>query len=440
MSGSCTRVVSLRPRGSVLIGAVIVCAAIAASLWSAGSAWAWGWGHPTTLFVSTGGTDSGNCRAPSHACATIGYALSQASAGSRVLVRPGTYAESANPGGGPNLIGSNLAGVTLSGHHAVIDATGESNGLVDQANRTTISGFTVINAQLEGILVEPPRASWPDSPTAGPANISKVTIDDNVVEHNDQAYDTTAPNPFAACPTSPTDSDDCGEGIHLLAATYSRVTGNRVAHNVGGILLSDGGLPTATGGPTSVGPAAHNLIAFNTSTDNAFDCGVTLPSHDPRAVAVAGATAGQPQPSLAGVYDNLVVHNVSTNNGGAGLLDATPYPGTGAYDNTFIRNFVSGNGEGGFQLHSHAPFQDVDGNKVLSNYFGTNNTAGDPDSGDLQTTGVILFSAVVPVSDTLVLGNVIAHNTFGIWRTANVTDNGLARNVFVGNGTNVFTQ
>jgi hypothetical protein len=182
------------------------------------------------------------------------------------------------------------------------------------------------------------------------------------------------------------------------------------------------------------------VIAFNTSTDNAFDCGVTLPSHDPRAVAVAGATAGQPQPSLAGVYDNLVVHNVSTNNGGAGFLDATPYPGTGAYDNTFIRNFVSGNGEGGFQLHSHAPFQDVDGNKVLSNYFGTNNTAGDPDSGDLQTTGVILFSAVVPVSDTLVLGNVIAHNTFGIWRTANVTDNGLARNVFVGNGTNVFTQ
>jgi parallel beta-helix repeat protein len=419
---------------------VVIGAAIAGSLWSAGVASAWG--HSNSLFVSASGTDSGNCRTPAHACATIGYALSQASAGAHVLVGPGTYTESANPGGGANLIGAGLAGLTLSGRDAVIDATGELNGIVDQANRTTISGFTVENAQLEGILVEPAPSSWPSTPTASPANLSWVTVKHNVVQHNDQAYDTTAPDPFAACPSSPTDSDDCGEGIHLLGTTYSRVIGNRVAGNVGGILLSDGGLPTATGGPTSVGPAAHNLIAFNTSTGNAFDCGITLPSHDPRAVVATGADAGTPQPSLAGVYDNLVLHNVSKNNGGAGLLDATPYPGTGAYDNTFVRNIVFGNGEGGFQLHSHAPGQDVNGNKVLFNYFGTNNTAGDTDSGDLQTTGIILFSAVppVPVTNTLVLGNVIAHNTYGIWRTANVQDNGLNRNRFFGNVTNVFTQ
>jgi len=34
-------------------------------------------------------------------------------------------------------------------------------------------------------------------------------------------------------------------------------------------------------------------------------------------------------------------------------------------------------------LHSHATLQDVDGNRVLFNYFGTNNTAGYPDSGDM---------------------------------------------------------
>jgi hypothetical protein len=421
----------------MFLGAVVVCAAMAASLWSAGAALAWG--H-STLFVASGGTDSGHCRTPAHACATIGYALGQASAGARVLVGPGTYTESANPGGQASLIGPGLTGLTLSGRRAVIDATGEPNGIVDQANHTTISGFTVLNAQLEGILVEPAPSLWPSTPTAGAANLFGVTVEHNAVQHNDQAYDTTASNPFAACLSSPTDSDDCGEGIHLLATTYSRVIGNRVADNVGGILLSDGGLPTATGGPTSIGPAAHNLIALNTSTGNAFDCGITLPSHDPRAVATAGADAGTPQPRLAGVYDNLVVGNVSKDNGGAGLLDATPYPGTGAYDNTFVRNVVSGNGEGGFQLHSHAPLQDVNGNKVLFNYFGTNNTAGDTDSGDLQTTGVILFSAVVPVTGTLVFGNVIAHNTYGIWKTANVQDNGFNRNRFFGNGTNVFTQ
>jgi parallel beta-helix repeat protein len=438
---NCIRRRGFGSRAPLTCRAVAFLAAIAAGMLLASVASASARG---TLYVSATGTDSGNCQKPDRACASIGYALSQASPGSRVLVGPGTYPESANPGGGANLITPGLTGVTLTSNRAwgasaantVIDATGQRTGILDQANNTTVSGFTVEHAQLEGILVEPPPSSWPASPTASPANLSHVTVEDNVVEHNDLAYDTTAPNPMAACPTSPTDGDDCGEGIHLLATTYSRVTGNQVANNVGGILLSDGGLPTATGGPTSVGPAAHNVIAFNASTDNAFDCGITLPSHDPRAVS----TQGQPQPSLAGVYDNLVVGNVSKTNGGAGLLDATPYPGTGAYDNTFMWNRVAGNGEGGFQLHSHAPQQDVNGNRVVGNSFGTNNIAGDPDSGDRSTTAIILFSAVVPVTNTVVVGNVINGDTDGIWKTANVTARGLELNVFLNVGTDVFTQ
>jgi hypothetical protein len=396
------------------------------------------------LYVSASGSDSGNCKQPGRACATIGYALSQASAGSSVLVGPGIYPELANPGGGANVIAPGLSGVTLSANRAwgasaantIVDAAGEPTGILDQANGSAISGFTVEHAQLEGILVEPAPSSWPASPTASPANVSGVTVETNVVVHNDLAYDTTASNPFAACVASPTDSDDCGEGIHLLATTYSRVLHNRVADNVGGILLSDGGLPTATAGPTSVGPAAHNLIAGNVSADNAFDCGITLPSHDPRAVA----TTGQPQPALAGVYDNLVMGNVSKDNGGAGLLDAAPYPGTGAYDNSFIHNVVLGNGEGGFQLHSHAPQQDLNGNRVIGNVFGANNTAGDTDSGDLSTTAIILFSAVVPVTDTRVVDNVIANDTYGIWRTANVDQGEIERSRFFHVGTDVFTQ
>jgi len=384
------------------------------------------------------GADTGSCATLATACETIGYALSQASAGDRVLVEPGTYPESANPGGGENVIAPGLTGVTLAADRAhgasaantVIDATGENQGVVVQANGATVEGLTVENAQLEGILAEPIPSNWPATPTAPAANITRVTIENNVVEHNDKAYNTALP-PTAACPASPTDADDCGEGIHLLAATYSRVIANRVSDNVGGILVSDGGLA-----PTSVGPAAHDLIAYNASTDNAFDCGITLPGHDPRAVSAQG----QPQPSLAGVYDNLVIHNVSERNGGAGLLDATPYPGTGAYDNTFIGNYVAGNGEGGFQLHSHAPQQDVNGNRVLGNYFGANNLAGDPDSGDMSSTAIILFSAVVPVTDTRVAGNVINGDTDGIWQTPNVTATGLAFNAFLNVGTDVFTQ
>jgi len=423
---------------ATLIISIIVGAASAAAADGPRAAVPPAWGR-TTLYVSTRGADSGTCQTVATACGTIGYALSQASAGDRVLLEPGTYLESNNPGGGPNVLAPRLTGVTLAADRArgasaantVIDAAGENQGILLQANGATVEGLTVRNAQLEGILAEPIPSSWPTTATAAAANITRVTIKNDVVAHNDQAYDTTAPNPNDACPASPTDTDDCGEGIHLLAATYSRVIGNRVADNVGGILISDGGLA-----PTSVGPAAHDLIAYNASIDNTFDCGITLPSHDPRAVS----TRGQPQPSLAGVYDNLVEHNVSDGNGGAGLLDATPYPGTGAYDNTFGWNHVADNGEGGFQLHSHAPQQDVNGNRVIGNHFATNNLAGDPDSGDQSTTAIILFSAVVPVTNTVVVGNVIRGDTDGIWKTANVTARDLELNVFLNVGTDVFTQ
>lgn len=127
-------------------------------------------------------------------------------------------------------------------------------------------------------------------------------------------------------------------------------------------------------------------------------------------------------------------------NGGAGLLVAAPYPGTAAYDNTFIGNHVAENGAGGFQLHSHTPQQDDSGNELIGNYFGTNNLVGDPDSGDQDTTAIILFSAAVPITNTLILGNVINGDTDGIWQTSNVTATGLRLNVFANVGTKVFTQ
>jgi hypothetical protein len=240
-----------------------------------------------------------------------------------------------------------------------------------------------------------------------------VTIAGNVVVHNDGAFDTSLP-PDSACPSSLTDADDCGEGIHLLGVSWSKVIGNNVSHNVGGILVSDGGFGI------SVGPAAHNLIAYNRSLDNAFDCGITLPGHDPRAVATSGPNVGQPQPNLAGVYDNQVIHNDSTGNGAAGLLDATPYPGAGSYDNLFADNSASGNGNAGFVLHSHAPLQDVSGIVVVGNRIGQNNLAGDPDTGVTTTTGVMLLSVAVPAS-IRVAGNKISDNVNGVAFNSNIT-------------------
>jgi hypothetical protein len=366
---------------------------------------------PGTLRVATTGSDRGNCR--SSPCRTLGHALTQASRNDTIVIYPGVYRESGNA----NVVKPRLTGLRIrsvgSGARTVIDAAGNANGILIQASGVSVTGLTVRNANLEGILAEPPLSSWPKKATSPPANISHVTIAGNVVVRNDRAYNTSLP-PDSACPSSLTDADDCGEAIHLLGVSWSKVIGNTVARNVGGILVSDGGFGI------SVGPAAHNLIAFNHSLSNKFDCGITLPGHDPRAVATTGPNAGQPQPSLAGVYDNLVVHNVSNRNGAAGLLDATPYPGAGSYNNFFIGNSASGNGNSGFVLHSHAPLQDVSGIVVAGNRFGQNNLAGDPDTGVTTTTGVMLLSVAVPTS-IVVAGNNIFHNVNGVAFNSNIT-------------------
>ena len=370
-----------------------------------------------TLKVAPTGSDRGNCR--SRPCKTLGRALTQASPNDTIVIFPGVYRESNNA----NVVKPRLTGLRItsvrSGAPTVINATGNANGLLIQASGVSVTGLTVRNASLEGILAEPPLSSWPKTATSPPANISHVTIAGNVVVHNDRAYNTSLP-PMAACPSSLTDADDCGEGIHLLGVSWSKVIGNTVARNVGGILVSDGGFGI------SVGPAAHNLIAFNHSFDNAFDCGVTLPGHDPRGVATTGPNAGHPQPNLAGVYDNLVVHNVSNRNGAAGLLDAAPYPGAASYDNTFVGNSASGNGNAGFVLHSHAPLQDVSGIVVAGNRFGQNNLAGDPDTGVTTTTAVMLLSVAVPTK-IVVAGNTIFHNVNGVAFNSDITHIGRNR-------------
>jgi hypothetical protein len=239
--------------------------------------------------------------------------------------------------------------------------------------------------------------------------------------HNEKSFNTKLP-PEMGCPSSPTDADDCGEAIHMLATTGSQVVGNHVANNVGGVLLSDGGFGV------SVGPAAHNLIAHNVSEHNSIggDCGITLPGHDPRAVD----KSGHAQPKLAGVYDNTVIDNVSNFNGGAGLLDAAPTPGTASYNNHFINNSATGNGNGGFSYHSHAPQQDLGGVVVQGNHFGTNNVRGDADAGVKDTAGVVLLSVALPTS-VVVTNNTITNDADGIAFNSNVHIVGAGHNHFV---------
>ena len=172
-------------------------------------------------------------------------------------------------------------------------------------------------------------------------------------------------------------------------------------------------------------------------------CGITVPGHNPNALSATG----QRQPSVAGVYGNVIRGNVVTNNGvkgeGAGVLFANATAGTASYNNLVQGNFIAGNGLSGVTMHAHTiqpgQFEDLNGNRVIGNTIGKNNIDGDtldcpPGSAtcspqDLVTTGILVFSGGTPVTTTIAF-NHISSNAIGIWLSKAVTAAGLKTNTF----------
>ena len=368
------------------------------------------------------------------AFSTIQSAVNAAPAGGTVVVCTGTYHEQV-------VLSKPLS---LQGQHAVISQAGVSPaftvtlpaplgkqtifaGVVIVSSDVTVSGFTVRDAQGEGILA------------AGPgATITGLDISDNAVVNNDLGGGVPPKSKYFQCAAQGQVPGDCGEGVHLAGGVaYSNVHGNYVAGNSGGILLSD-----------DVGPTHDNLIDDNTVTENTTDCGITVPGHNPLALNAKGV----PQPAVAGVYENVIKNNVVTNNGvkgeGAGVLFANAGPGTASYDNLVQDNYIAGNGLAGVTMHAHTigktQFEDLNGNVIVGNAIGKNNLDGDTLDAprgptDKVTTGVLVFSGGTRVS-VVIARNHIFDNSIGIWLSKVVTAAGLRTNRFTDVTTPVFVN
>ncbi len=381
-------------------GAVVLTALALAGLTGAAA----GAGLPGTVFVSP----SAKAVGAGTSCATARYSLLQgaiqaAAPGSTVVACPGTYH------GGVTA----TKPLTLVGVDATIDAGGSDVGVTVPVPGTTVEGFTVEGATGEGILV----VGRPGHP------VTHVTVSGNVVKGNDLGNPTGGPissSHYRECNATGNVPGDCGEGIHLMVAADSVVSGNLVEDNSGGILVTD-----------EFGPADHNVIEYNVVRGNVLDCGITLPSHSTKAFV-----KGKLVPAAGGVYDNLVEHNTVIGNGtkgqGAGVLLAAAAPGGADYANTVAYNTIEGNGMSGVTVHLHAPGQYLDGNVVEDNTIGVNDLTGDHDfnPADTATTGVLVGS-VTPLTIT-VRGNTISANTYGIWYSAPVKVLGGAANSFQG--------
>lgn len=332
-----------------------------------------------TEYVADGAPSSGanrSCSTPRYS--SIPAALAAAPSGGKVVVCGGVYGKAIVITKQVTLVGDNWP---------YIDAKGNNNGIEIIASGTSVSGFKIANATGEGILAQ---------------TVRDVTISDNRVLNNDRGNPKSS---YPECQAQGQVPGDCGEGIHLMSVLASTVTGNLVADNKGGILVSD-----------EFGPTAGNTISWNTVEDNRADCGITVVGHNGNAVSKTGT----PQPGDAGVYSNLIEHNTVDGNGttgeGGGILFAAAVPGAGSYANKVFDNTVWGNGLSGVTVHEHIPGQDLSGDQIYGNTIGKNDLTGDPGTGDSSTTGILLDNGgtMLPIAVNI-HNNLIENDAFGIY-------------------------
>jgi nitrous oxidase accessory protein NosD len=334
--------------------------------------------------VASAATWCVNPKGKSGCQSTIGAAVAAASAGDTIQVARGTYKEQV-------VITKSLYLVAMDNNWPTIDATGLSNGIfingmsaapnVGVAN-VLISGFTVQNANFEGILV---------------ANAYDVTLTGNHVVDNNKSLS------GATCPGIPAfetnEGEDCGEGIHLMGAVHASVVRNDVEYNSGGILISD-----------ETGPSSDNLITGNVVHENPYDCGITMASHGPATSVIPSARGSY------GVWRNTVAHNISRHNGfrtpgaGAGVGIFAPFPGTIASANVVIDNQLLDNGLPGVAMHNHAaapapaPPVNLNDNVIVGNYL-SGNAADTADAATPGPTGINVYS-VAPITGTVISQNI----------------------------------
>jgi len=331
----------------------------------------------TTLYVSTSGNDTTGTGSASSPFATISHAVSVATTGMTVIVGPGTYAEMV-------LITKQLTlmSQTLEPSSTIINASGQPVGIAvlgSAAAGTVVEGFTVMNANNEGIFVQ-------DS--------HNVVIDNNVVEHNGL-------NILPGLGES--------KGIQFTGTSKSTAAGNTVVGNMfGGVGVTDDGPIdaswNATAAPTSGIPAGTpnpgdaNLISGNVIANNQPNhCAIVISSYDP----------GE------GVANNVVSGNTVVDNQN-GVIVAADTANTAAINNTVISNNILDNGEGGVIVHSNAGGDVVTGNSILNNVISGNGGLPDEQNQSLLVGVVVGGEGPVAAQDTSIIGNVFQNEGVGI--------------------------
>jgi len=350
-----------------------------------------------TWYVSSRGSDTHSGTSCLLGFATIAHAVSVAAQGDTIVVCP-----SSKPYLQGNVMIPPGKGLTLKGQgNPVINATGKTNGILIEADETTVEDLTVENASNAGIEAD---------------DVSHGTI-----AHNDLRDNTI--------------------GILILGSSYVDVLENLTDDNAQtGIVLTDtlslGVVALSPITPDKLGSiCAHNVVSENIADHNGGQ-GILL-------------LGNAPIPS--GVFDNKVISNTTDSNGfgikplpaPAGILLTAGSPLGSVFDNTIASNEGQDNAGPGISLIGgpavtsgpdritpDAKPGNMNGNVITKNALGINNT--DVTTGpDTDTTGIMVSSALPLVAH--VYQNLIQGDFYGIWATSTISPKLLFfNNVFIG--------
>ena len=305
----------------------------------------------------------------------------------------------------------------------------------------SVRGFRLLNANGEGLLVGVDTlADAGLLPARGPVLTRRPHRPRRRPINNNKGFNGTE-NGNCKYP------GDCGGGIHLNVTHAVVGDATRPSNgNADGILLTD------DYGPSLAQPdrrqrrqrqpdrVRHRAAVAQLRARSRFD---------PTTFVVTGRN-----PTVGGVYDNVVRDNVAVRNGtakappqfggggsGSGIGIFGSGPGSAAYDNLVEGNYAAGNGLAGFTIHAHLPGgEDVNGNqrrRTTSSAPTTPAATASTGRPDRPTSRRPASPSSRPRrSHMTIRHNRISDNAIGIWLSNTVTAHGLRHNQF----SNVTTQ
>ncbi|HEV2369297.1 MAG TPA: right-handed parallel beta-helix repeat-containing protein, partial [Acidimicrobiales bacterium] len=328
---------------------------------------------------------------------------------------PAHAAPNCVPAGKSGLTAAMVAtsGQTLTGQ--TVDGTGCDIGiyLAPGTSNVTIDTDTVSGANVHGIYGQ---------------EVTGITIQNSTVQNNGLKPNPNIPEEKA---------------IELDGVTNSTIKSNTVQNNV-----ADGGIGVDDDGPNSPG-AINGGSATPVRSSNVTVTGNNLPNNYGGCDIVAAAyNAGGGLDHIT-INGNNIPGKPGQFNPNAGpfigqIVVANDFPGNAITNTTISNNTIVGSALAGIVLHANAPDDTESGTVITGNTISLNHWA--TPFGPPQLTGIAIQAEggppghVAAIDNTLIQGNAITNQYYGIWTKGAVTNTGIGANDFTGATQAVFNK